>query len=284
MSTKGNETGLRTFEEAMTSHRRECEDAEWIDTCPICDRFTGNRNEIFAHFLGRHGLNIGRPEGIVDAKGLIDLMRQRIRSLRCLLCERGFSDIATLMGHMKKKQHVAISAANSAYDRFYLVNYQTPRTVSPSGPVTEEEEEEDGDEIEEEEEREETKCLFCEAVFDKVSMMAEHCSSVHSGFSLGGVVSALSLDFYGAISFVNWLRETISGLRCPCCQERSVDPVTLVAHMSTASHFPLAIAFSSAPRPWPWEHDRFLVRSPGSSDDPVLWSFADCGCQFPGPE
>lgn len=44
-------------------------------------------------------------------------------SLRCIYCEKTFTDRNVLKEHMRKKLHKRINPANKSYDRFYVVNY-----------------------------------------------------------------------------------------------------------------------------------------------------------------
>ena len=44
-------------------------------------------------------------------------------SLQCLYCEKTFKDRHILKEHMRKKNHKRINPRNTAYDKFYIINY-----------------------------------------------------------------------------------------------------------------------------------------------------------------
>lgn len=56
------------------------------------------------------------------------------------------------------------------------------------------------------------KCLLCSEVFPQPRPMLDHCSAVH-GFDLTSVIKQHSLDFYGTIKLVNYIRTaTLQGV------------------------------------------------------------------------
>lgn len=40
-----------------------------------------------------------------------------------MYCEKVFSDRATLMDHMRKRNHREVNPKNNYYDKFYIINY-----------------------------------------------------------------------------------------------------------------------------------------------------------------
>ncbi|EEC06606.1 hypothetical protein IscW_ISCW003729 [Ixodes scapularis] len=54
-------------------------------------------------------------------------------TLLCLYCEKTFKDWQTLKEHMRKKQHKHINPKNSAYDKYYVVNYADTEVNEAAG-------------------------------------------------------------------------------------------------------------------------------------------------------
>ncbi|KAG0175758.1 hypothetical protein DFQ29_007058 [Apophysomyces sp. BC1021] len=55
-------------------------------------------------------------------------------------------------------------------------------------------------------ENSESKCLFCEQIFNKPVETFEHCKTAH-GFDFLGVKRSLNLDFYQTIRMINYIRQ-----------------------------------------------------------------------------
>ncbi|KAM4720800.1 protein arginine N-methyltransferase 3 [Rhinophrynus dorsalis] len=101
----------------------------------------------------------------------------------------------------------------------------------------------DGDDAAWEDEEGDTKaevrCLFCERLFISAEEAFSHCKSQHQ-FNIHSVVRKYSLDFYGYIKLINFVRAT-------GCTAESLDKVS---------------------GPQPWDKEEFLM--PVIKDDPLL--------------
>ncbi|MEQ2314126.1 hypothetical protein AMECASPLE_008955 [Ameca splendens] len=91
-----------------------------------------------------------------------------------------------------------------------------------------------------EEERQTVTCLFCDKLLDSVSATLQHCTAEHQ-LSLVNVIRKHSLDDYGYIKMINFIRSTKCGPSC--LMELSEGPL-------------------------PWDSEDFL--RPVVQDDPLL--------------
>ena len=127
-----------SLEEARARLETELSDTEWQASCPICSKLPqGTRSEVFAHMMARHGLDLGDPSRIVDAKLLLATISQRLEQCRCLCCERQFPSQTVLRKHMKHKKHYRISVVNPAYTRFFIASYEPDPDAFSAAFVTE---------------------------------------------------------------------------------------------------------------------------------------------------
>jgi len=105
--------------------------------------------------------------------------------------------------------------------------------------------------------------LFCE----KISRVAEeslaHAAQAH-GFDFKKLQQEWSLDFYGSIRLINYLRYQIGINTCPMCEVIFESPKVLFDHLKESKHY-------GVKRDGVWRTDeRFLC--PINEDDPILCS------------
>eukprot|EP00727_Mastigamoeba_balamuthi_P011307 m51a1_g68 hypothetical protein (310) ;mRNA; f:226441-227474 len=283
--------------DAVRRQERERADAGWERPCPFCPDFAGPRAALLAHMASYHGFWPGHPDNIVDAAGLVDLLRSRMDSLTCIFCERRFRTLPVLRKHMRNKRHLRIDPANHEYDRFYLVNYVRTAPEHPDGAgdgAAEEEslvsgslddederEEDEGDQedrtwddwVEDEDDAaqsERARCLVCPLVLGSAAAALEHCASEH-GLDVKSECSELSLGFYGRVRFINYARERAAQHACLCCgkqcEETEGAAGGLAEHLSQTGHSQISEYFSGVPKALrPWNDDRYLLPHGGVGD------------------
>lgn len=300
-------TTKMTYKEALKLHISEVNDPEWTDVCPVCAKFSGDRIQIFSHLLTRHGLNCGHPNGIVNAHELIATIRSKFDSLICLYCEGTFPSQAVLRKHMKHRKHYRISRVNSAYDQFYLSNYHPKNqcenythpsylqhkteflSSNSSSSISEDEGEYEcpnGDDDDDDDEADNvtfddftsptpTKCLFCPVTCDEPLLLMGHCEKVHE-FVFEDIIKVLSLDFYGGIKFVNYVRSCVNENKCIFCDFKGSTNTELQEHFNLSKHLNLSL-FTENPA-HPWDDDKYLI--PENCNDPILYCLGQFGCIF----
>ena len=283
-----------TLEEARARLEAELSDSEWQASCPICSKLpSGSRSEVFAHMMARHGLDLGDPARIVDAKLLLATIAKRLEQCRCLCCERQFPSQAVLRKHMKHKKHYRISVVNPAYTRFFIASFEPdPDAISAAflpvnadGENTIESENEDPDSGDDDSDDlfvvddEPTKCLFCDTVCESAVAMARHCATEHS-FDIAATVRSLRLSFYDSIKLINYIRSSVAKDQCPSCQQLFSSSLQLKEHLSSTNHSDVA-GYTLKTRKdgdqAPWDPPQYLLPP---TQDPLLYSLRLCGCVF----
>lgn len=78
-------------------------------------------------------------------------------------------------------------------------------------------------------------CLFCQEAFDEPEDCLRHCSGAHVGWP--DLRETSTLDFYGRVRLINFIRRRVLDCRCPMCDEKVESAESLVRHMTAERHF-----------------------------------------------
>ncbi|KAF5733646.1 arginine N-methyltransferase family protein [Tripterygium wilfordii] len=108
-------------------------------------------------------------------------------------------------------------------------------------------------------------CLFCDARHASCDVLFEHCRGCHH-FDFYAIRNALSLDFYGSLKLINYVRSEVKGIRCWSCSHVCLDNQDLLNHLHEAgnlNNIKLCL-----------EDDKYL--KPFLLDDALLYSFGEC--------
>ena len=80
-------------------------------------------SNLFDHMAFEHNFSVGKPDNLVYANELLDLLEDKLERMVCIYCEKTFKSREVLKEHMRKKNHKKINPRNHTYDKFYIVNY-----------------------------------------------------------------------------------------------------------------------------------------------------------------
>ncbi|XP_062418819.1 zinc finger protein 277 [Pungitius pungitius] len=259
--------------EVLEQQQREREDRSFHRLCMFCsEEFSGNRSSLLNHMAREHSFGIGLPDNIVYCDQFLEVLQCKLDNLQCLYCEKTFRDKTTLKDHMRKKAHRRINAGNSAYDRFYVINYLE------LGKTWEEVQSEDDRELLEEDEDwsdwrshpVSAVCLFCEDQSETMEQIYAHMKEAH-GFDLHGLRTKLNLRFYQQVKLVNFIRREVHQGRCYGCQETFGSRDGVLRHMEVKGHtmtLPDASAWNQPQYYFPtYENDGLLCSLSDSEDD-----------------
>ncbi|KAH9381108.1 hypothetical protein HPB48_010780 [Haemaphysalis longicornis] len=139
---------------------------------------------------------------------LLDVLEDKLKKMLCLYCEKTFKDWQTLKEHMRKKQHKKINPRNTAYDKYYVVNYAVSDIPYAEGArifssFISSEWKDWADESEETQ----LICLMCSEAHADILTITKHMNDVHK-FDFTRVREGLG--FYQQIKVVNFLRKQVS--------------------------------------------------------------------------
>ncbi|KAH0789846.1 zinc finger protein [Histomonas meleagridis] len=228
--TSPEEKSLRRLLHKMlldrTMAQHEYERTTKIDNIPclFCkDSFSGTWHQYLQWLFEVHRFNPGRPQNLVYIEDLINHLRSKINSNRCIHCDQHFDKPHLLRAHMKKKPHDKIPDSRY-YDKFYMVNYLEEGKKwqdiaqdgdAEGGPESIEEGLKDFGDLSE---GEETKCLICDLVSFSPRETIMHMRRYH-GFYMNEIKNAVGGDFYKLVRFVNYARKMKNEKRCFVCAQ-----------------------------------------------------------------
>lgn len=287
---------IKQLEAVLTQHQFERSDQSFERDCLLCrDIIKPNRAAFVQHLFVKHFLQLGKSENLVFIDELIDDLQTKLEQFICLFCERTFRDRITLKEHMRKKGHKRINPDNKAYDRYFLVNYQTrtdPQAlhkygkISPShlrkpraapltlttAPVSQsfadaskvfQSDCSDSDWSDWEGEKQSLTCLFCPKSSVDFKKFKCHLKSEHT-MDFDGVMSGLT--FYQKVKVVNYIRRLVHTMQCIGCDEKFETSGGLLKHMETDGHFSIGKKDG-------WDQPEYFF--PTYEDDAVLFHLED---------
>ena len=99
--------------------------------------------------LDEHHFNIGRADNLVFVHELLDHLQSIMDrypllvlppplhttrltesslcfSVKCIYCGKTFKNHAVLKKHMRKKKHFKVNSKDTAYDKYYMIDYLVP--------------------------------------------------------------------------------------------------------------------------------------------------------------
>jgi uncharacterized C2H2 Zn-finger protein len=250
--------------------------------CLFCNKMWYKRDDLFQHMFAEHHFNIGRPDNLVNIQELLDILQQKIDAIKCIYCEKTFKNHAVLKKHMRKKKHFKINSKDTAYDRFYMINYLEP---GKDWKALEKEKDDDDDassmgtmtsasesDVEEtwddwvEDVPNDTDCLFCDRVLSAPQICMDHMASEH-GFDFRALKKEWALDFYDSVKLVNYIRRQVEQKACVRCGKKQASRKDLIDHMQKENHFaPTRDAEF-------WKNPQYLI--PTKENDAFLQGFED---------
>ncbi|CAN7989123.1 unnamed protein product, partial [Ixodes hexagonus] len=221
----------------LAQQELERADATSKRMCLFCRKFcTENRASLLNHMAHDHNFSVGRPNNLVYIDELLDILEDKLKRLLCLYCERTFKDWQTLKEHMRKKQHKHINPKNSAYDKYYVVNYAFGAShlgrpveakyrteTTPCREWTDWREEEESNLI----------CLVCTEASADLPSVIEHMKAPHR-FDFSEVTR--ELGFYQQIKVINFLRKQVYLNACFACASKFQSRAELLSHLSSGDH------------------------------------------------
>ncbi|KNC75279.1 hypothetical protein SARC_12194 [Sphaeroforma arctica JP610] len=244
------------LDEVLAVQERERAASDFKRKCLFCtSTVEGNRADMFQHMLTAHHFNVGLPDNIVFVSEFLDHLEIMLSKLKCLSCEKTFKSQPVLRAHMRKKRHMKVNPNNTAYDRYYIVNYvetgkkwMVPEYLNPSGMDSDSESRENTATVGEllaeqewddwEEDTERTVCLLCDTTVEDAKLVFSHMTSAH-GFDFEALKQQGNWDFYQCVKIVNYFRRQMSLHRCPSCDMEGGNADGLKNHMETADHYSL---------------------------------------------
>ncbi|XP_058833981.1 zinc finger protein 277 [Topomyia yanbarensis] len=272
------------MELVLTRHQFERTDRNFNRGCLYCKDYQAEtRADFVEHLYTKHFLLLGKAENLVFVDELVDTVRDKMKQLICIFCEKIFKDRPTLKEHMRKKGHKRINPDLKFYDRFFLVNYKNDRLKKPAAkpPVSTKmranenspfhSEDSDSDWSDWYGEEQPTTCLFCSISEPKIECLKDHMKTDHN-FDFDSHV--IGLNFYQRVKIVNYIRRQMHVLRCVLCREEFCTKDHLLVHLKEAAHFSIGESqYWDQPEYFfpTYEDDQFLCHleddSPDQSDD-----------------
>ncbi|CAG9854438.1 unnamed protein product [Phyllotreta striolata] len=230
------------LEYALKIQEFERNDKNFKRECLFCRlEYEGTRQGYLEHLSSQHNLHLGNPQNLVYIEELVANIDKKLRDLKCLYCDKIFTDRNVLKEHMRKKLHKRINPENEEYDKFYIVNYleedkswktiqeEDDRYALPRGSEANADEEySDWNEQEDQ-----IVCLFCKAKETDINLLCLHMETNH-GFDFA--LSTQSMDFYQKIKLINYIRKQIHENRCLFCDEAFDSLSSLEEHLSKENH------------------------------------------------
>lgn len=241
--------------------------------CLFCRKFcTENRATLLNHMAYDHNFSVGRPDNLVYIDELLDILEDKLKRLLCLYCEKTFKDWQTLKEHMRKKQHKHINPKNSAYDKYYVVNYADTEVNEAAGdePFTDLRDS-DAEEVEwtdwQEDEESNLICLICTEARTDLHSVIEHMKEAHR-FDFSKVTKGLG--FYQQIKVINFLRKQVYVNACFVCGSKFQSRAELLSHLSSEDHDNNSIEQSR------WDQPQYYF--PTYENDQLLCALEDENC------
>lgn len=255
------------LEYALRVQEFERNDKSFSRQCLFCRLiFEGTRQGYLEHLSSQHNLQLGNPQNLVHIEELIDSIDKKITNLKCLYCEKTFTDRNVLKEHMRKKLHKRINPENKEYDKFYIVNYleedkswkaiqqEDDRYALPRGAEANSDEEySDWNEQEDQ-----IICLFCKNRETDINLLCLHMESNH-GFDFA--LSTQNMDFYQKVKLINFVRKQIHDNKCLFCDNKFENFFNLEKHLIEKDHYkmPELKSFDQPEFYFPtYENDAFL--------------------------
>ncbi|VDN56051.1 unnamed protein product, partial [Dracunculus medinensis] len=264
---------MRRLEEALACQQREREDTAFFQQCIFCRYIArGNRSKIIHHLYMIHHLNLGSPDNLVFIYIYIFLNIGKKIFL--------FLDRATLMDHMRKRNHREVNPKNNYYDKFYIINYlelgkrwldvlaEDFEDTMPTFVDSDEEEEQDSwhewqeDNLDEDQTR--VLCLLCDNSYDLIEYLLKHLKDDHH-FDILQIIENEKLDVYGRVKMINYIRKQNYNVHCFICGESGFGSIqALRKHLAENNHLSKGLPDRSV-----WHIEENLV--PIFSNDHLLW-------------
>ncbi|KAK5638004.1 hypothetical protein RI129_012299 [Pyrocoelia pectoralis] len=224
-------------------------DTAFKTACLFCKlSFEGKRCDYISHLSNDHNVRLGNPHNLVYVDDLIEHIEKLLNNLKCLYCEKTFTDRITLKDHMRKKQHKRINPTNTFYDKYYATNYlEEDYRWDRSGEYADWKDVEDT-----------ITCLYCNLSDKDINKLCLHMSSKHQ-FNFYNVTK--HLDFYQRVKLVNYIRRQVHRLQCILCDASFDNADKLESHMQEVGHcrMPNVKVFDQPEFYFPtFENDSFL--------------------------
>lgn len=286
---------IKQLEAVLTQHQFERSDQSFERGCLYCrDIITPNRHAFVQHLFGKHFLHLGKSENLVFIDELIDHMQSKLEQHICLFCEKFFKDRITLKNHMRKKGHKRINPDIKAYDRYFLVNYQTrtdPQALHKYGKVSAalnaadaptqaiaaavdgqsfadasklfQSDCSDSDWSDWQGEKQSLTCLFCPRTSVDFKKFKCHLKMEHT-MDFDAVMDGLT--FYQKVKVVNYIRRLVHTMQCISCDEKFESSGELLKHMESEGHWSIG-------RKECWDQPEYFF--PTYEDDAVLFNLED---------
>ncbi|KAJ8956399.1 hypothetical protein NQ318_015137 [Aromia moschata] len=268
----------------LTVQEYERKDKNYVRPCLFCRLvFEGSRPGYLDHLSTQHNLQLGNPQNLVYIEELVEKIDKKIAELKCLYCEKTFTDRNVLKEHMRKKLHKRINPQNTEYDKYYIVNYleedkswrtiqrEDDRYALPRGAffkpgkvncliifVVDGEANTDEEYSDWNEPEDQITCLFCRAKDVNINLLCLHMEADHD---FDFVQSTQALDFYQKIKLVNYVRRQTHDNRCFFCDSQCEDAKRLERHLMEEMHckMPELSVFDQPEFYFPtYENDAFL--------------------------
>ena len=115
---------LKRLEHVVEVQEKERNNVNFRRNCFFCRSiFDGNYAKLLDHMAFDHNFSVGKPHNLVYVEELLNMLEDKLNCLVCIYCEKVFKSREVLKEHMRKKNHKKINPRNSAYDKFYMINY-----------------------------------------------------------------------------------------------------------------------------------------------------------------
>ena len=238
---------MSRLEQVLELQERERRDDSFSRTCLFCRSvINGRAGDFLNHMAKDHNFNVGHPHNLVFINELIDVLEDKLENFICFFCEGVFKNRDVLKEHMRKKGHKKINPRNTAYDKYYLVNYLEMGKKWNAGGNHEEDELPTGFESDSSTEQEATwsdwkgdaagaVCLFCAVSYADMDELFTHMTSIHD-FDFNHIRNSLKLSFYRQVKLVNYIRRQVHLKRCIFCFDSFEDSTALLKHAADEDH------------------------------------------------
>lgn len=112
------------LDEVLKLQELERTEKSYVRDCLFCRlNFEGTRQDFIRHLSEQHNLQLGNPQNLVFIEELIEELNTMLNELKCVYCEKTFTDRNVLKEHMRKKLHKRINPQSRRFDKYYVVNY-----------------------------------------------------------------------------------------------------------------------------------------------------------------
>ncbi|XP_040570766.1 zinc finger protein 277 [Lepeophtheirus salmonis] len=245
---------MKRLEQVLEIREKERRNTDFNRGCLFCRlSFSEDPKNLFDHMTLDHNFSVGQTDNLVFFEELLDILEKKLIDMTCIYCEKVFKSREVLKEHMRKKSHKKINPKNSAYDKYYLVNYlEFGKTWSENSKrdiydPLDDDELPTGFESDNENENDWSDwkgdlsgavCLFCDASYDEVKELVNHMSLVHE-FDFESVRKDSKLSFYQQVKCINFIRRQIHLKTCINCLDKFQSREELMLHMEENGHFKL---------------------------------------------